>query len=82
MDARTDAGVEEEFRTVLSRAGGENRTLIAVTHWLQVVIDYDMVVAMRSGTILELGRLKELFDKKSSVYDMVMQSGEKHLWVL
>lgn len=79
MDAHTDACVQEALRTEISRAGGEERALITVAHRLQTIMDYDRVVVMGSGRILEVGSPKDLLAKKSAFYDMVMHTGEKHL---
>ncbi|OAA57792.1 abc transporter [Cordyceps fumosorosea ARSEF 2679] len=79
MDARTDAGVQEVLRTELSRAGSENRVLITVAHRLQTIMDYDRVVVMGSGRILEVGSPNDLMAKRSTFYDMVMHTGEKQL---
>ncbi|OAQ99803.1 hypothetical protein LLEC1_00714 [Akanthomyces lecanii] len=79
MDARTDAGVQEALRTELSRADGEGRTLITVAHRLQTIMDYDRVVVMGSGRIVEVGSPKELLATKGAFFDMVMHSGERHI---
>lgn len=78
MDARTDAGVQQALRAELSRAGGQDRTLITVAHRLQTIMDYDRVVVMSAGRIVEVGSPRELLAKKSAFYDMVMH-GEKHV---
>lgn len=77
MDARTDAGVQAALREELSGEGGEKRALVTVAHRLQTIMDYDKVVVMGSGRILEVGGPKELLAKKGTFYDMVMHSGEK-----
>lgn len=79
MDARTDAGVQEALRTELSRVGGEDRVLITVAHRLQTIMDYDKVVVMSSGRILEVGAPSDLMAKKSAFYDLAMHAGEKPL---
>ncbi|KAH8708930.1 ATP-binding cassette transporter abc1 [Beauveria bassiana] len=78
MDAGTDAGVQQALRQELLRAGGEKRALVTVAHRLQTIMDYDRVVAMGSGTILEVGSPKHLLAKKGVFYDMVKHSEEKH----
>ncbi|KAJ6786122.1 hypothetical protein PWT90_02478 [Aphanocladium album] len=79
MDERTDAGVQEALRTELSRAGSENRVLVTVAHRLQTIMDYDRVVVMGSGRILEVGSPNELIAKKGNFYDMVMHTGGKQI---
>ncbi|EJP62389.1 ABC transporter [Beauveria bassiana ARSEF 2860] len=78
MDAGTDAGVQQALRQELLRAGGEKRALVTVAHRLQTIMDYDRVVVMGSGTILEVGSPKHLLAKKGVFYDMVKHSEEKH----
>ncbi|KAM3460247.1 hypothetical protein NHJ6243_006065 [Beauveria neobassiana] len=78
MDAGTDASVQQALRQELLRAGGEKRALVTVAHRLQTIMDYDRVVVMGSGTILEVGSPKHLLAKKGVFYDMVKHSEEKH----
>ncbi|KAM3518168.1 hypothetical protein NHJ13051_008392 [Beauveria bassiana] len=78
MDADTDAGVQQALRQELLGAGGEKRALVTVAHRLQTIMDYDRVVVMGSGTILEVGSPKHLLAKKGVFYDMVKHSEEKH----
>lgn len=79
MDAGTDAAVQEALcRELVSADGGDTRTLITVAHRLQTIMDYDRVVVMASGRILEVGSPKELLAKKAAFYDMVIHGGEKH----
>ncbi|KGQ08179.1 ABC transporter C family member 5 [Beauveria bassiana D1-5] len=78
MDAGTDAGVQQALRQELLRAGGEKRALVTVAHRLQTIMDYDRVVVMGSGTILEVGSPKHLLAKKGVFYNMVKHSEEKH----
>ncbi|KAM3470306.1 hypothetical protein MY5147_006488, partial [Beauveria neobassiana] len=70
MDAGTDASVQQALRQELLRAGGEKRALVTVAHRLQTIMDYDRVVVMGSGTILEVGSPKHLLAKKGVFYDM------------
>lgn len=74
MDAETDAGVQ----AVLSQELGTSNThtLITVAHRLQTIADYDRVVVMGSGEVLEEGAPEVLIKKKGHYYDMVMHSGE------
>ncbi|TQV90392.1 hypothetical protein IF1G_10871 [Cordyceps javanica] len=79
MDARTDASVQDALRIELSRAGGENRVLITVAHRLQAIMDYDKVVVMGSGRILEVDSPNDLMAKKSALCDIAMHTGERYL---
>ncbi|KAM3557891.1 hypothetical protein ARSEF4850_004860 [Beauveria asiatica] len=78
MDAGTDASVQQALRQELLCAGGEKRALVIVAHRLQTIMDYDRVVVMGPGTILEMGSPKYLLAKQSVFYDMVIHTEEKH----
>lgn len=70
MDSETDAGIQKALRE--AAAEGEGRCLITIAHRLQSIADYDRVVVMGSGEVLEVGSPRELMEKKSSYYDLVM----------
>lgn len=52
MDYETDRGIQEVLRKDLDTAG-RGRTLVTIAHRLRTIIDYDTVVVMSSGRILE-----------------------------
>ncbi|KKA30335.1 hypothetical protein TD95_002269 [Thielaviopsis punctulata] len=74
MDYETDKGIQEVLRDELN---GSNRTLVTIAHRLRTIIDYDTVVVMGNGRVLEYGSPMELYDAKGQFYDMVHHSGEK-----
>ena len=49
----------------LIRTKFQERTVIAILHQLQAVLDFDLVVVMADGEIAELGRPAELLKGKS-----------------
>jgi ABC-type multidrug transport system fused ATPase/permease subunit len=52
MDYETDRGMQAVLRKELNEAG-RDRTLITVAHRLRTIIDYDTVVVMSGGRVLE-----------------------------
>ncbi|CAJ2513544.1 Uu.00g016630.m01.CDS01 [Anthostomella pinea] len=75
MDYETDRGIQEVLRKELNEHG-RDRTLVTIAHRLKTIIDYDRVVVMSAGTVLEVGSPKELYDAKGQFYDMMRHSGE------
>ena len=56
MDYETDRGIQKILREELQAAdnkGGRRRTLITIAHRLRTIIDYDNVVVMDAGKVVE-----------------------------
>ncbi|OAA57275.1 abc transporter [Cordyceps fumosorosea ARSEF 2679] len=70
MDAETDAGIQRVLRE--AAAEGEGRCLVTIAHRLKSIADYDRVVVMGSGEVLEVGSPRELMERKGSYYDLVL----------
>ncbi|KAH7165601.1 P-loop containing nucleoside triphosphate hydrolase protein [Dactylonectria macrodidyma] len=75
MDYETDQGIQKVLRRELDEAGGD-RTLVTIAHRLRTIIDYDTVVVMSAGRVLECGSPKDLYHTRGQFYDMVYHSGE------
>ncbi|CAM1511289.1 Fc.00g088020.m01.CDS01 [Cosmosporella sp. VM-42] len=75
MDYETDRGIQQVLRDELEAAGGD-RTLVTIAHRLRTIIDYDTVVVMSAGRVLECGSPRDLYDARGQFYDMVYHSGE------
>lgn len=52
MDYETDQGIQEVLRKELNEHG-RDRTLVTIAHRLKTIIDYDSVVVMSGGSVLE-----------------------------
>jgi ABC-type multidrug transport system fused ATPase/permease subunit len=52
MDYKTDQGIQEVLRKELNEYGRE-RTLVTIAHRLKTIIDYDKVVVLSAGSVLE-----------------------------
>lgn len=73
MDYETDRGIQ----AVLRREVDQDRTLVTIAHRLRTIADYDTVVVMGAGRVVEAGRPGELYKRKGVFHDMVYHSGEK-----
>jgi ABC-type multidrug transport system fused ATPase/permease subunit len=77
MDYETDRGIQQVLRDELETEGaGGGRTLVTIAHRLRTIIDYDTVVVMSAGRVLECGSPRDLYNAKGQFYDMVYHSGE------
>ena len=58
--------------------GGEKgkRTLVTIAHRLRTIVDYDKVVVMGGGRVLEVGTPGELYKRGGTFWEMVGSSGE------
>ncbi|KAF2846111.1 ABC multidrug transporter-like protein [Plenodomus tracheiphilus IPT5] len=61
LDAATDAHVQRLLRSTFS-----HHTLIAVAHKLDTILDFDKVVVMNSGQMVEYGRPHQLLERRGS----------------
>ncbi|KAK2006581.1 ABC transporter [Colletotrichum eremochloae] len=73
MDYETDKGIQ----AVLRREVDDDRTLVTIAHRLRTIADYDTVVVMGAGRVVEAGRPAELYRAGGVFYDMVYHSGER-----
>ncbi|XP_054721334.1 multidrug resistance-associated protein 1-like [Uloborus diversus] len=71
VDINTDQLIQNTIRTAFS-----DRTVITIAHRLNTVIDYDKIVVMDSGQVLEIGKPSELLQNtESNFYKMVKEAG-------
>ncbi|KAH8669129.1 ATP-binding cassette transporter abc1 [Xylariales sp. PMI_506] len=75
MDYETDQGIQAVLRKELDEQGGD-RTLVTIAHRLKTIIDYDKVVVLGAGRVLEVGSPLELYNAQGQFYDMMRRSGE------
>jgi len=52
VDYETDQGIQEILRDEMAEFGGD-RTLITIAHRLKTIIDYDRIVVLSAGSVLE-----------------------------
>jgi len=66
LDNRSQARVQDLLRTEMK---GKS-TLIAVVHRLELVKDYDQIIVMKAGKIVEAGQYEELLLRKGLFYEL------------
>ncbi|PKS08941.1 hypothetical protein jhhlp_003554 [Lomentospora prolificans] len=75
MDHETDRAIQE----VLSREveeGDQDRSLVTIAHRLTTILNYDRVVVMGDGKILETGNPRDLYKAQGHFYNMVQHGGD------
>ncbi|KAK8757811.1 hypothetical protein V5799_004558 [Amblyomma americanum] len=71
MDPDTDRKVQQTLRENFSHC-----TLITIAHRLDTILDYDRVVVMGNGRVLESGPVHQLLaDESSTFLSMVLAAG-------
>jgi ABC-type multidrug transport system fused ATPase/permease subunit len=86
MDYNTDQAIQTVLRQEVVVQGPEmnadtadsaRRTLVTVAHRLRTIADYDKLVVMASGEVVEFGSPSDLLEARGTFYDMVCHSGER-----
>ncbi|OGR15537.1 MAG: ABC transporter ATP-binding protein [Desulfobacterales bacterium RIFOXYA12_FULL_46_15] len=68
-----DNNSQKRIQNVLSRQWKGKSTLIAVVHRLDIVKDYDKIVFLKAGKIVEMGTYDELMAKKGYFYELAYE---------
>ncbi|XWX02341.1 hypothetical protein V2A60_010378 [Cordyceps javanica] len=71
------SGVDEGTEAVIQRAiraNFENTTILVVAHKLLTVADFDSILVMSQGQVVESGTPQELLRSKGLFWDMVTKS--------
>jgi ABC-type multidrug transport system fused ATPase/permease subunit len=53
-----------------------NTTVITIAHRLNTVADYDKIIVMHRGKIIESGSPYELIQRRGSFYEMIQHTGK------
>merc|ERR1712151_1244491 len=69
VDPKTQEQVQEAIRR-----GFPDTTLVAVAHRLETILDFDMVVVMKLGHIVEKGPVKELAKLKDGAFANLLRA--------
>ena len=71
VDGKTDLLLQKAVAESFSES-----TIIAVAHRLDTIIDYDLIVVLGSGHVLEIGSPNELLQARGHFASMVDETGE------
>jgi ABC-type multidrug transport system fused ATPase/permease subunit len=69
--AALDNASQARVQRVMERRFAGRTTLIAVVHRLDIIKNYDKVVVLKAGKIIESGKYHELLEKKGALYELV-----------
>ncbi|KAK2594786.1 hypothetical protein QQS21_007473 [Conoideocrella luteorostrata] len=73
VDMATDALIQRSIREEFT-----DSTLIVIAHRLSTIADFDRILVLSEGTVVEFGSPRELWEKEGGVFrDMCEHSGEK-----
>ncbi|XP_070396852.1 ATP-binding cassette sub-family C member 2-like [Dermacentor albipictus] len=71
MDGDTDRLIQATLRDAFAQC-----TVIAIAHRIHAVLDYDKILVMADGTVLEYGPVKELlYDVSYAFHTMAKNAG-------
>ncbi|XP_065898603.1 multidrug resistance-associated protein 1-like isoform X2 [Dysidea avara] len=70
VDMETDDLIQRTIRTEFA-----NCTVITIAHRLNTIMDYDRILVLEAGKVVEFGSPKELLENKEIFYGMVKAAG-------
>ena len=70
VDFETDRLIQDAVRHHFKES-----TIMTIAHRLSTVADYDKVLVMGDGRVLEYGHPKDLLDNQGDFYQMVQETG-------
>ena len=72
VDKATDMLIQRSIHE-----GFQNRTMIVIAHRLSTVADFDKILVLGEGRVVEFDEPKVLMERKGAYWKMVQQSGER-----
>jgi ABC-type multidrug transport system fused ATPase/permease subunit len=72
VDMVTDTAIQQSIRAEFSDC-----TLLVIAHRLSTIADFDQVIVVSEGSIVETGSPTELLEKKGTFWEMISQSSER-----
>lgn len=74
VDTETDRLIQENIRAEFGRRGS---SLLVIAHRLSTVVDFDKLVVLEEGRVVEVGPPKELYKQQGVFWGLVERSGER-----
>lgn len=71
---RVDLKTDELMQDII-RSHFKQHTILAVTHRLDTILDFDWVLVMEDGSLIEIGSPRELLARRSAFKDLFDSSG-------
>jgi ABC-type multidrug transport system fused ATPase/permease subunit len=72
VDSETDELMQDIIRTHF-----KDRTVLAITHRLKTVLDFDKVIVMEESGVIETGSPRELLARPSAFKDLLEGNGSE-----
>ena len=73
VDIETDKHIQEALRKYF------HGTILTVAHRLNTIIDYDLIVVLDKGSVVEIGTPKDLLDKNEGEFAaLVAETGAEN----
>ena len=71
IDYETDNIIQKTIRTI-----GQHSTIITIAHRINTIIDYDRIIVLDAGKLVEFDSPKKLLaNKKSKFYSLAKEAG-------
>lgn len=67
LDVTTDAIIQKVLREVFA-----NCTIIAIAHRLNTLLDFDQVIVLSDGEVIETGKPQDLMRKNDSAFSQLL----------
>ncbi|KAL2758487.1 hypothetical protein ACRALDRAFT_1075065 [Sodiomyces alcalophilus JCM 7366] len=71
MDATTDERVQAKLKSPLF----SNRTVITIAHRIDTVLDYDRILSLERGRVVEFGPPADLLQRRGLFYSLAKEAG-------
>lgn len=73
-----DPATQEAVQNTI-RAGFPDSTIMAIAHRLETILDFDMVVVLDKGEVVEMGTVSELKDRKGGLFNKMLAAKQEEL---
>jgi ABC-type multidrug transport system fused ATPase/permease subunit len=70
MDAETDAAIQHTIRTYF-----DDSTILTVAHRISTIIDYDVIIVMDQGKIIEMAEPGRLLEMRGAFWKLAVEGG-------
>lgn len=70
VDAQTDADIQHTIRTYFNDA-----TVLTIAHRISTIIDYDLIIVMDQGKIIEMGEPSTLLEREGAFWKLALEGG-------
>jgi ABC-type multidrug transport system fused ATPase/permease subunit len=70
IDSTTDAMIQQTIREAF-----EGKTVLTIAHRIGTIVDYDVVVVMQDGRVVEMGEPGMLLERRGRFWELARESG-------